>query len=189
MTSTLITTLGLALTLTAAESLAQGQSAAGERNRSTPSAPKEGQPLQAEAVREHLDAAQDRVDSLLEWQHVVTWRGNGDTPPPQGPADTLISIDKAETQRVLQLLDALASQVPAKAAGEPQGTAQGQSSKARGDIRAHVEKAQQIARTELRAPHATPTANESLVTIDRTSLLRLDVELDAIESLLARAAQ
>jgi hypothetical protein len=135
---------------------------------------------QAEAIRDHADEADDLVDSLLEWRHIVTWRGDGNTLPPEGPANTLISIDKAHAQRLIKLLDALETQLPQDRSGETGKEA------LRGDLRAHVRKAKSIARDELQAPHARETAGGTLVTVDRTALRRLEVELDAIAALVPR---
>jgi hypothetical protein len=139
---------------------------------------------QAEAIREHLDEADDLVDSLLRWRHVTSWsdKGTPQTPPPEGPANTLISIERAHAQKLTALLGALAAQVP---------TAKGEAPHARGDLRAHLEKAQEIAR-ELQPPSARVDANAAdaaggLVTIDRTTLERLDVELDAMAQLIPRS--
>ena len=134
--------------------------------------------VQAEALREHLDEGEDLVDALLRWRHVVAWSDDGKlhAPPPQGPATTLISVEQERVRRLSALLDALAAQVPANAAG---------AKSARGDVRAHLEKAQEIAK-ELQPPVATAvdrTGGAPLLTVDRTSLERLNVELDAIEML------
>lgn len=139
---------------------------------------------QAEAVREHLDEAEDLVDSLLRWQHVVAWRDQGKlhAPPPEGPSTTLISIEQGHAQKLSGLLEALVAQVPPSAKGN---------GAARGDLRAHAEKAQQIAK-ELQPPQATSVqtaAAGSLVTVDRTALERLNVELDAMEMLLPRSTK
>jgi hypothetical protein len=97
----------------------------------------------------------------------------------------LISIDRGDAQRLNDLIGALMAQVPPRANG---------AAMMRGDLRSHVEKAQEIAR-ELLPPgaNATDAAGKSatsrsgqLVTVDRTSLERLDVELDAIELILPR---
>lgn len=141
---------------------------------------------QAEAIREHLDEAEDLVESLLRWQHVTSWadKDNVQTPPPEGPANTLISIERAHEQKLTALLGALATQIPAS---------NEEAQQLRGDLRAHLEKAQEIAR-ELRAPHARVIANAAdaaggLVTIDRTTLERLSVELDAMEQLIPRSTR
>ena len=87
-------------------------------------------------------------------------------------------------QKLSGLLDARAAQLP-----QPSTTAD----QLRGDLRAHVEKAREIAK-ELQPPHAEVTASAAnakggLVTIDRTALERLDVELDAIEMLMPRVTR
>jgi hypothetical protein len=139
--------------------------------------------LPSDAIREHVDEAEDLVGSLLDWQHVVTWsdRGKLHAPPPEGPSNTLISIEQKHVKELTALLEAVASQLPA-----PAVTTQA----VRGDLRAHLNKAREIAR-ELQPPHAAPTAQavsapSGLVTIDRTTLQRLDVELDAMRMLLPR---
>lgn len=141
---------------------------------------------QAEAIREHVDEAEDLVDSLLRWQHVTSWSDEGqlEAPPPQGPANTLISIEQVHVQKLTGFLAALAAQLPPTA---------GDAQRARGDLRAHLEKAQQIAR-ELQPPYASTApgaanATGGLVTIDRTTLERLEVELEAMEQLVPRATK
>jgi hypothetical protein len=164
----------MALGLSGAVSSLQAQSG------STNTPPAQVPAQEAEAIRDHIDAADDLVDSLLEWRHVVTWRGDGDTPPPKGPANTLISIDKSQAQRLIKLLGTLEAQLPEHKSGHADKP------DLRGDLRAHVQKAQSIARTELQAPHARETADGRLLTIDRTALRRLDVELDAMAALTPR---
>jgi hypothetical protein len=142
--------------------------------------------VQAEAIRDHVDEAEDLVDSLLRWRHVTSWSDKGKlhAPPPEGPANTLISIEQVHVQKLTALLGALAAQLPSVPSDEP---------RLRGDLRAHLDKAQQIAR-ELQPPHATEAADAAhaaggLVTIDRTTLERLNVELEAMEELLPRTTK
>lgn len=135
----------------------------------------------AEALREHLDEAEDVVSSLLRWQHITTWSaGNGDQPPSEAPRSTLISIERAHAATLVGLVDALAAQVP---------ESQGSDAAPRGDLRAHVEKARTIARELMPPAAASPDALHAeggLVTVDRTALERLEIELDAVEELLPR---
>lgn len=123
------------------------------------------------AVREHLDEASDMVDRLMRWKHIVT-------PPTDAedlrvpPKSTLISIERSEAKRLTELIDAMAAQLPRRDKAEQAP---------RGDLQAHVQKAQEIARELM--PAAGAASNTELVTIDKTSLERLDVELDALEDL------
>ncbi len=144
--------------------------------------------LTANAVREHLDAAEDLTESLLRWKHVVTGVAGDDINARKAPVNTSISIDRNDAKRLSDLAAALLAQLPQRGAG---------STMMRGDLRSHVEKADQIARELLPSGSHTVTAHGnrttdgsgSLVTIDRTSLERLDIELDAIEMILPRVTR
>lgn len=134
-------------------------------------------------LSEHLDEAEDIVESLLEWRHVLTaFNTERDDPKtPTAPANTLITVDRDQVQRLVQFVDAMGPLAPPSTPGK---AAMG------GDVRAHLVKAQQIA-DELLPPGAATrpvgTAGaESVITIDRTAIERLEVELDAIEQLLPR---
>ena len=127
----------------------------------------------ANAIREHLDEAEDLTESLLRWKHIIATVGR-DTAPPAAPASTLISIDRADAQKLNDLIGAMVAQVP-KSSGGPGP---------KGDLRDHVEKAQEIARELL--PNGASTAAGNLVNIDRTSLQRLEIELDAVETIAPR---
>ena len=124
-----------------------------------------------DAVREHLDEASDMVDRLMRWKHIVT--RPGDVEDLQlAPKSTLISIERSEARKLTDLIDAMAMQVPARDANQAPT----------GDVAAHLQKAREIARELMPAADAAGHHGE-LVTIDRTSLERLDVELDALEDL------
>lgn len=129
----------------------------------------------ASTVAEHLDEAEDIVESLLRWKHLAIWQGEPRQDiPVDAPKNTLISVDRQEVQKLDKLLGAIAAQVTPDT-----------SSARSGDLRAHVGKAQSIAR-EL-SPEGGATAK--VVTIDRTALQRLEIELDAIDDLLPRATR
>lgn len=137
----------------------------------------------ANSVREHVDEAEDLTESLLRWKHIVTGVADDDVNLRKAPASTAISIDRADAQRLHDLIGALNTQVPQRASG---------AATMHGDLRAHVDKAQDIAQellptatNEAGAPK-TATAAAGLVTIDRTALERLDIELDAIEMIVPR---
>jgi hypothetical protein len=139
----------------------------------------------AAGIREHIDEADDAVDDLLQWRHVlsdVSARSYG-APRPTAPASTLISVERSEVERVNQLVAAALMMLPAAAPADR---------RPRGDVRAHLVKAQEIAR-ELLPPPATGAAavgttgtDGATVTIDRTALLRLEIELDAAERVAPR---
>ena len=138
----------------------------------------------ANAARAHLDEAEDLTASLLRWKHIVTGVADGDVNLRKAPANTSISIDGSDAQRVTDLIGALRAQMPPRASN---------ATVIRGDLWSHVDKAQEIARELVpsNSHHAgrgvkTSAGAANLVTIDRTSLERLDVELDAIEMILPR---
>ena len=132
------------------------------------------QATKADAVREHLDEAEDLVESLLRWKHVPVWPVERPTGiPVDAPKNTLISIGQQEAKKLVGLVEAILAQVPASTGGAAP----------RGDLRAHAEQARTIARELM--PDTTSSPG-NLVTIDRTALLRLEIELDAIEELLPR---
>ena len=132
------------------------------------------------AVLEHVDEAEEVLESLLELRPVITAvtdeRSRSD--PPSKPRTTLISVHRSDVQKLVSLLDAAAAMVPPP----PHADAQ----MPRGDARAHIEKAQEIAREFTQTastprPVGTSGGADDLVTIDRSALKRLEVELDAIE--------
>jgi len=129
-----------------------------------------------EAVREHIDAIDDVIDDLLEWRHIPTSTGRGSLPT--APDSTLISVPRAQLERVGMLLTATLTLVPPSPAA--------QSSAPRGDLRAHLDKAQEISREMLTSASSTSTTGETLSTVDRTALQRLEVEIDAAERLARR---
>jgi hypothetical protein len=49
----------------------------------------------AEAVRDHVDEAEDLIESLLDWRHALTTRtGKGDSHLPTTPENTLVSVSR-----------------------------------------------------------------------------------------------
>jgi hypothetical protein len=145
----------------------------------------------AEAIRDHVDAADELVDHLLDWRHVNTHLHGGQQ---AGESTTLISVDADQIQRLGALLNAISSAVPAGAPGvEPHG-----------DLRAHVDKAVTIGR-ELGTATATTTAAgtaganappaatdrsgqpKQVITVDRTALQRLEIEIEAMKLLAPRS--
>ena len=138
----------------------------------------------AEGIREHLDEAEDLIESMLDWRHVLTALATSrdDTPRPMAPSSTLISITREEVERLSGYLDAMSALVPKAGV---------QSAAPRGDLRAHIDKAQEIAREMLPAgasarPVGTSGVDAGLLTFDRTAVERLEIELDAVERLLPR---
>lgn len=133
---------------------------------------------------EHLDEAEDIIESLLDWRHVLTaFNTERDHPKtPTAPANTLITVDRGQVHRLVQFVDAMGTLAPPPTPGRTAPV---------GDVRAHLVKAQQIA-DELMPPSAAArpvgtTGAESVITIDRTAIERLEIELDAIEQLLPRS--
>ena len=131
----------------------------------------------ANALREHLDEAEDLTESLLRWKHIITSVGR-DNAPPAAPASTLISIERTDAQKLNDLIEAMAAQLSKRPAA-PAGP--------RGELRDHLEKALEIARELL--PNGPSIAGGNLVNDDRTALQRLEIELDAIETIAPRLAR
>ena len=137
----------------------------------------------AEAVREHLEEAEDMLDVLLEWQHVLTdvSRQSAGAPKPTTPATTLITLERADIERLTQLLNAAVATLPRQAQTAPGAP--------RGDLHAHLQKAQEIARELMPASGgAVGTSGQASgqVRVDRTALLRLEVELEAAQRVAPR---
>jgi hypothetical protein len=160
-----------------------------------------------DGVRDHIGRIEDTVDRLLDWRHVLSARTRADAASaPTAPATTLITVDQRDVNTLVELIDATANMLPAPAA---QPTAR------RGDLRAHVMKAREIAREMMPSPAGTtgtsgqansaprPADRETvgsaragaeggaasaagMITIDRTSLERLKVEVEAMENLARR---
>jgi hypothetical protein len=174
------TTLRLATLLTMAALIAAPTSTAAvqERGAAAPG-------TNAEAIHEHIDEAEEALEMLLDWRHVLTAATSQprDTTPPTEPATTLISVPRSDVERLTKLLDAVMAMVPKP----PQaGTAP------RGDLRAHAEKAQEIARELLPAASTQPVGTSGragdagIVVVDRAALERLEVEIDAMERVAPR---
>lgn len=133
-----------------------------------------------DAILEHLDEAEDAVESLLDWRHVLSTesREPRDTPVPTMPLTTLVTVPRAEVERLSQLIDAAIAMVP-----KPAGTA----AAPRGDLRAHLEKAQEIARELMPSAARQPAGtSRDAVVVDRAALERLEVEIDAAERVAPR---
>jgi hypothetical protein len=141
-----------------------------------------------EAILDHIDVAEDIVESLLDWRHVLIGK---DSTSIVGPSTTLISIEREPVTKLAGALDAIWSMLPPRADGAATGP--------HGDLRAHVEKAREITRelmpngassavgTSGTAVQKGPTQTGDIVTVDRTALQRLEVEIDAIERVAPRA--
>jgi hypothetical protein len=129
-----------------------------------------------EAIREHIDTIDDVIDDLLNWRHVTTSTGRGSLPT--APESTLISVPRAQLDRVGMLLTATLALLPPPTATD--------SAAPKGDLRAHLDKAQEISREMLTLAPSTSTTGEALSTVDRTALQRLEVEIDAAERLARR---
>jgi hypothetical protein len=139
--------------------------------------PAADQATTASTVREHLDEAEDLVESMLRWKHVAIWPMDRTSDlPVDAPKSTLISIDRQEAAKLGGLIGAIVAQLPASPGANAAAP--------RGDLRAHAEKAQEICKELL--PESKSAATGNLVTIDRTALMRLEIELDAVEELLPR---
>jgi hypothetical protein len=134
----------------------------------------------AEGIREHLDEAEDLVDDLLQWRHVLTHVSpqSSGAPTPTAPVNTLVGIDAADITKLQGLIGAAVRMLPAGSAAAT----------SRGDLAAHLRKAQAIA-GEL-SPAATPVGTSgsaaSVITVDRTALQRLEIELEAAEEVAPR---
>lgn len=131
------------------------------------------------AVLAHVDEAEAVLESLLELRPAITAVTDDRSRPalPSKPRTTLISVHRADVQKLASLVDAAAAMVPSAVHADAHVP--------RGDLRAHIEKAQEIA-GELIQPVSTPrpigtSGADDLVTIDRSALQRLEVEIDAIE--------
>ena len=141
-----------------------------------------------DALRDHIDAVDDILDGLLDWRHVDTNEPTlGDT---ARQSTTLISVEASRIERLDSGLAAIAAAMPSNT---PNTASQSTGTAMRGDLRAHVEKARNIVQ-ELKGPGrdtasavGTSGAAEGsqpwLLTIDRTALQRLEIEIDAIKLL------
>lgn len=133
-----------------------------------------------EAFYEHLDEADDAVEALLDWRHVLVNVAADDSQAPTLPKTTLISVSRRDVQELSAVIDAIVATLPGGGAARPA---------TRGDLRAHAEKAQQIAKELLdMTPRAVGTSGAAadVVTVDRTALQRLELEIDAMEQVAPR---
>ena len=139
------------------------------------------------AIEEHLDEADDLLETLLDWRRAIVATpvgGDSRTPPTEPlPTHTLIPLDRQQVEKLTQLITAITTMVPGPTASDAP----------RGDMRAHVEKAGEIAAELL--PGSTravgtsgSTATANIVMVDRAALQRLDIEVDAME-MLVRASR
>jgi hypothetical protein len=144
-----------------------------------------------DTILEHIDEAEDIVESLLDWDYVLT----AVEPPGADPkfarlSTTVIAIEHEPVTKLASVLEAISAMLPPAdpASAEP-----------RGDLRAHVEKAREIARELMPQPSSgtagtsgaagsakDPTPAGDIIKVDRTAVERLEVEIDAIERLARR---
>ena len=137
-------------------------------------------PRTTDAIEEHLDEADDLLETLLDWRLAITATVAGDerrTPPTEPmPTHTLIPLDRQQVERLVQLVNAAATMVP-RATG---------ARATRADLRAHAEKAQESARELMPAPDrpvGTSGSVSNIAMVDRAALQRLEVEVEAMEML------
>jgi hypothetical protein len=137
--------------------------------------------LAQKATLEHADEAEELVDDILDARptqlSVEDPQKRREVPLPK---NTLQTVEADKIAKLHGLVEAMAATI-APSATRPAGP--------RGDVRAHVEAAQAIAREILPggpsgAPVTSPST-EPLVVVDRTALERLKIELEAIEHLLS----
>lgn len=157
---------------TATPSLASQQAAASPRPTTT-------------AIEEHLDEADDLLDTMLDWRLAITATSTGDerrTPPTEPmPTHTLIPLDRQQVERLVQLVNAATTMVPRTTGA----------SASRADLRAHADKAQEIARELMPTsdrPVGTSGSGSNIAMVDRAALQRLEVEVEAME-MLVRASR
>ena len=133
-----------------------------------------------EGIHEHLDEAEDLVETMLAWRHVLSGR-TGDAPPPTAPLNTLISVSRNDVERASALIEAAVKMLP--------GRERTTSGAPRGDLLAHGLKAQEIAR-ELLPPTSGPVGTSGtdgqMILVDRAALQRLEIELEAMERVAPR---
>ena len=134
------------------------------------------------ATLEHADEAEDLIEEILAARptplSVEDRERRREVPL---PLNTLQTVEADKIAKLHGLVEAMAATVPPSDA---------RGSGPRGDVRAHVEKAQEIAREILPGgPSGAPVTSPStgpLVVVDRTALERLDIELEAVEYLLSK---
>jgi hypothetical protein len=152
-----------------------------------------------EPVFDRINDAEDRVEQLLgDHYPVITVQHQKPEAPVVGPAvrqhpaTTLISLETSDVQELSAAIDAIGELVPAEAESGSQP----------GGLRAHVEKAQEIMREMMPsqqetgavgtsgslagAEPRTADATPARMTIDRTALERLEIEIDAMERVAPR---
>ena len=141
--------------------------------------------LPTTAIEEHLDEADDLLETLLDWRLAITATSTGDerrTPPTEPmPTHTLIPLDRQQVERLVQLVNAATTMVP-RATG---------ARVTRADLHAHADKAQEIARELMPAsdqPVGTSGSASNIIMVDRAALQRLEVEVEAME-MLVRASR
>lgn len=139
----------------------------------------------SEALEEHLDEADDLLETLLGWHRAITATNVGaesHTPPTAPmPVNTLIPLSRQEVEKLIRFVDAVSAMVAAPPAAPA----------ARGDMRDHARQAHAIAAELLPAsdrPVGTSGSTANIVMVDRAALQRLEIEVEAMETL-ARAAR
>jgi hypothetical protein len=133
-----------------------------------------------DVIRDRIDAADDMLDDMLDIEPVITnYPGSGVV----RPSNTLMNVDAQSIETLRGVLESIVADLPAR--NDRSG------SEARGDLRAHAEKAVEIAvelgplggtsGTTATADNAAATATHGCtVTVNRTALERLQVEVNAM---------
>ena len=134
-------------------------------------------------LKEHIDEAEDLLESLLDWGRALTTTTPNprETTAPTMSANTLMVVPESDVKKLVALIDTLSTRVPKPARPD---------SGPQGDLRAHVEKAQEIARefqTTTNRSAGPATGAAALLVVDRTALERLEIEIDAMERVLPRS--
>jgi hypothetical protein len=133
-----------------------------------------------QVIRDRIDTADDVLGDLLYMQPIIT----NDA---ARQSNTLVNVDAKSIEKLRDVLESIVVDLPARRDRS--------SSETRGDLRAHAEKAVEIAvelgsrggtgvgtsgtaATTLHTPN--PTTRSCTVTVDRTALERLQVEVNAM---------